>query len=59
MNLVKLILGIVLLGLVASYPLMGTIGLAALGLPFPVILILGILAVIGGAKLIYDGLTEK
>lgn len=59
MNLVKLILGIVLLGLVASYPLMGTLGLAALGLPFPVIFILGILAVIGGAKLIYDGLREK
>ncbi len=59
MNILKVILGVILLGLVASYPLLGTVGLAALGLPFPVILILGILAVVGGAKLIFDGINEQ
>jgi hypothetical protein len=59
MNIVKLLIGIALIALVASYPLMGTLGLAALGLPFPVIIILGIIAVGAGAKLILDAINEK
>lgn len=59
MNLLKLILGIALIGAVISYPLIGTVVLKGIGIPFTLIVILGAIAVIGGIKFILDGINEK
>lgn len=58
MNIVKLLIGIALIGLVTSYPLLGSLGLAALGLPWLLVLIVGIVLAGIGIKLVIDGLSE-
>lgn len=58
MNILKLIIGLALLGIVVSYPLMGSLGLAALGMPFWLVIIVGIALVVAGIKLILDGISE-
>jgi hypothetical protein len=59
-NVIKILIGVALLGIVSSVPFVGLGALDALGLPVPMILvaIIGLALVIGGVKLIIDGLQE-
>ncbi|MBA3954748.1 hypothetical protein H0X48_05515 [Candidatus Dependentiae bacterium] len=60
MNIIKILIGVALLGIVSSVPFVGLGALDALGLPIPMIVlgIIGLALVIGGIKLIIDGLQE-
>lgn len=58
MDIIKIILGLILIGIVISYPVLGTAGLMALGIPFPIVLILGLIFLVGGVMLIIGGLSD-
>lgn len=59
MNLIKIIFGLILIGVVISYPVLGTAGLMAIGIPLPIVLVLGLGFLIGGVMLIIGGLAEN